>query len=232
MDDLTPLNAASILENIRIRFRLDQIYTRTGPILIAMNPFKRMPQLYADTVMQRYKGKPYGDCAPHPYQEAEDCVQRLQGFNESQCVVICGESGAGKTETTKIMLNYISKAFAKPGQSSAAKSLGERMVDANPVLEAVGNAKTLRNNNSSRFGKFTMYAFDKDRRNITGGRVSNFLLEKARVSDQSEGACVCDIDLLYISGVKCFPVCLLFKKRKEKYYSLSLFPSVPLIVIF
>jgi myosin heavy subunit len=187
MDDLTPLNAASILENIRMRFRLDQIYTRTGPILIAMNPFKRMPQLYADTVMQRYKGKPYGDCPPHPYQESEDCVQRLQGLNESQCVVICGESGAGKTETTKIMLNYISKAFAKPGSAVASKSLGERMVDANPVLEAVGNAKTLRNNNSSRFGKFTMYAFDKDRRNITGGRVSNFLLEKARVSNQSQG---------------------------------------------
>jgi myosin heavy subunit len=85
------------------------------------------------------------------------------------------------------MLNYISKAMAR-GSSGDEKTLGERMVDANPVLEAVGNAKTLRNNNSSRFGKFTMYAFDSERRNITGGRVSNFLLEKARVSDQSQGA--------------------------------------------
>lgn len=73
------------------------------------------------------------------------------------------------------------------GSKGEEKSLGERMVDANPVLEAVGNAKTLRNNNSSRFGKFTMYAFDEARRQITGGRVSNFLLEKARVSFQSQG---------------------------------------------
>lgn len=84
------------------------------------------------------------------------------------------------------MLNYISKAMGSKGDGE--KTLGERMVDANPVLEAVGNAKTLRNNNSSRFGKFTMYAFDADRRNITGGNVSNFLLEKARVSNQSAGA--------------------------------------------
>jgi len=81
--------------------RLDNIYTRTGPILIAMNPFKRLP-IYTDNVMQRYRGKQYGDLAPHPFQESEDCLQRLQGFGESQCVVICGESGAGKTETTKV----------------------------------------------------------------------------------------------------------------------------------
>jgi len=83
------------------------------------------------------------------------------------------------------MLNYISKALTKGNEGE--KTLGERMVDANPVLEAVGNAKTLRNNNSSRFGKFTEYQFDSERRSITGGRVSNFLLEKARVSDQSQG---------------------------------------------
>lgn len=82
-------------------FRLDNIYTRTGPILIAMNPFKRLP-LYGENVMERYRGKPYGDLPPHPYQESEDCLQRLQGYGESQCVVICGESGAGKTETTKV----------------------------------------------------------------------------------------------------------------------------------
>jgi len=91
------------------------------------------------------------------------------------------------------MLNYISKAMAKAGLAEGEKSLGERMVDANPVLEAVGNAKTLRNNNSSRFGKFTMYAFDAERRNITGGRVSNFLLEKARVSEQSQGTPLGDV---------------------------------------
>jgi myosin heavy subunit len=80
--------------------RLENIYTRTGPILIAMNPFKALP-LYGDNVMQRYRGKPYGDMPPHPYQESEDCLQRLQELGENQCVVICGESGAGKTETTK-----------------------------------------------------------------------------------------------------------------------------------
>lgn len=85
-------------------YSLDNIYTRTGPILIAMNPFKRLP-IYGDSVMQRYRGMPYGSLPPHPYQESEDCLQRLQGpLAESQCVVICGESGAGKTETTKVSL--------------------------------------------------------------------------------------------------------------------------------
>lgn len=74
--------------------------------MIAMNPFKRLP-LYGANVMERYRGKPYGDLAPHPYQESEDCLQRLQGFGESQCVVICGESGAGKTETTKVGVGVI-----------------------------------------------------------------------------------------------------------------------------
>ena len=97
--------------------------------------------------------------------------------------------GACPPSLPQIMLNYISKAMSKGSQADSEKSLGERMVDANPVLEAVGNAKTLRNNNSSRFGKFTRYSFDSERRNITGGRVSNFLLEKARVSDQSLGSC-------------------------------------------
>eukprot|EP00614_Pseudopedinella_elastica_P024052 CAMPEP_0172622184 /NCGR_PEP_ID=MMETSP1068-20121228/118582_1 /TAXON_ID=35684 /ORGANISM="Pseudopedinella elastica, Strain CCMP716" /LENGTH=2261 /DNA_ID=CAMNT_0013430271 /DNA_START=120 /DNA_END=6905 /DNA_ORIENTATION=+ len=156
-----------------------------------MNPYKQL-QLYGDNVMQRYRGKAPGDMPPHPYQEAEDALQRIQNHNESQCVVICGESGAGKTETTKIMLKYISKATAKSqqfqgGGVGADLTLGERMVGANPLLEALGNAKTLRNDNSSRFGKFTTYQFDAECRKITGGRISSFLLEKARVPYQSQG---------------------------------------------
>ena len=215
MDDLHPLNEASILANVTHRFRLDKIYTRTGPILIALNPFKWLP-IYGPEVVRQYHGKPYGVLPPHCYQEAEDAYQQLQHTQRNQSVVICGESGAGKTETTKLMLQFISlvardgTAAVGPGEGSSSSvaaapaTIGERLVQSNPLMEAMGNAKTLRNNNSSRFGKFTLLHFDRpgDRKQqqqqqqqqqrgggfpITGGRVSNFLLEKSRVVRQQSG---------------------------------------------
>lgn len=164
MDDLHPLNEATILANIAHRFRMDQIYTRTGPILIAMNPFKWLPT-YGSEVVRQYHGRAYGSLPPHCYQEAEDAYQQLQHTQVNQSVVICGESGAGKTETTKLMLQYIS-IVARGGVENAgsgsggggrgkgegdvavAPTIGERLVQSNPLMEAFGNAKTLRNNNS------------------------------------------------------------------------------------
>lgn len=169
MDDLHPLNEATILANIAHRFRMDQIYTRTGPILIAMNPFKWLP-MYGSEVVRQYHGKAYGSLPPHCYQEAEDAYQQLKHTQMNQSVVICGESGSGKTETTKLMLQYISVVArggveddgnssssssaggerGKGGEEAAvvAPTIGERLVQSNPLMEAFGNAKTLRNNNS------------------------------------------------------------------------------------
>ena len=188
MDDLTPLNAACILSNVDYRFRLDEIYTRTGPILIAMNPFKWLP-IYGEDTIKRYRGREYGSLPPHPYQEAEDAFQKIgidstAGCN-NQAVVICGESGAGKTETTKLMLQYLASISQRSSEDDTAE-LGGKLVGSNPLMEAFGNAKTLRNNNSSRFGKFTKLLYDR-RRVICGGEISSFLLEKARVVSPPAG---------------------------------------------
>jgi myosin heavy subunit len=164
MDDLYPLNEASILSNIEHRFRLDDIYTRTGPILIAMNPFKAsqyplslgslstgphgvgamfcsccdqqwIQGIYESEAVSRYHNRPYGMLSPHCYQEAEDAYQKLQFTRRNQSIVICGESGAGKTETTKLMLGYISKvAREKRERRDGDETLGDKLVRSNPLM--------------------------------------------------------------------------------------------------
>ena len=194
MDNLSTLHEASILDNIEHRFRMDLIYTNTGPILIAMNPFKWLP-IYGDDVISRYHGRPYGSLPPHCYQEAEDAFTSLQKTRKNQAIVICGESGAGKTETTKLMLHYLSiaskRTSERPGEggggAAGGPTVAERMVASNPLLEAFGNAKTLRNDNSSRFGKFTRFDFAMNSTVINGGHIENLLLEKVRVVEQGAG---------------------------------------------
>jgi myosin heavy subunit len=107
MDDLATLHEASILHNIELRFRMDKIYTNSGPILIAMNPFKWLP-IYGEEIIKSYHNRPYGSLEPHCYNEAEAAFQNMVKTRQNQSVVICGESGAGKTETTKLMLQYLS----------------------------------------------------------------------------------------------------------------------------
>mmetsp|Transcript_15759 Transcript_15759/g.49336 ORF Transcript_15759/g.49336 Transcript_15759/m.49336 type:complete len:1407 (-) Transcript_15759:564-4784(-) len=203
MDNLSALHEASILDNIQLRFRMDLIYTNTGPILIAMNPFKWLP-IYGDDVINRFHGRPYGSMPPHCFQEAEDAFVQLQKYRKNQAVVICGESGAGKTETTKLMLHYLAVVSKKTSERDARRkssageqvaaavpasqaTIAERMVNSNPLLESYGNAKTLRNNNSSRFGKFTRFDFGMNSSVICGGHIENLLLEKVRVVEQGEG---------------------------------------------
>ncbi|KAJ1455182.1 P-loop containing nucleoside triphosphate hydrolase protein [Pelagophyceae sp. CCMP2097] len=197
MDNLSTLHEAAILDNIQLRFRMDLMYTNTGPILIAMNPFKWLP-IYGDDVISRYHGRPYGSLPPHCFMESEEAFVQLAKTRKNQAIVICGESGAGKTETTKLMLYYLAivskrqaerEGKSKPGDKSEPGKLtiAERMVNSNPLLEAFGNAKTLRNDNSSRFGKFTRYDFAPDSTVISGGHIENLLLEKVRVVEQAPG---------------------------------------------
>jgi myosin heavy subunit len=182
------------LENVDVRFRVDKIYTNTGPILIAMNPFKWLP-LYGDDVMRQYMDRPHGALPPHCFAEAEAARQALLGRN--QAIVICGESGAGKTETTKLMLAYLSYASDQAGRrgggvsggvsgGASSLSVADRLLESAPLLEALGNAKTQRNHNSSRFGKFTALHYADDG-TIRGGRVTNLLLESYRVTSRPDG---------------------------------------------
>ena len=179
---LIHLSEPTILENVQQRFADKEIYTLTGSILLAMNPFQRLP-IYTEEVMGQYKGKRLGAAAPHVYGIAEAAYTMLAKTGVSQAVVVSGETGAGKTETNKALMYYLAW---RSKNSGGQRDLAEVILQSNPVLEAFGNAKTSRNNNSSRFGKFIKILIDK-KGNIIGARMSQYLLEKSRVAAVGEG---------------------------------------------
>ena len=174
---LSYLNEPSLLHNLRARHTGDDIYTTAGPVLIAVNPYKRLP-LYGPDMVAKYKGAS-GKCKdPHPFAVADATYAAMQSDSQSQSVVISGESGAGKTETTKIVMQYLAGLAGGTG-------IEDRVLQTNPILEGFGNAKTLRNNNSSRFGKLIQIYFNG--RHIAGALIKTYLLEKSRVVLQGQG---------------------------------------------
>ena len=129
---------------LRNRYKEDLIYTNIGPVLIAINPFKRLPHLYTEATIREYRGKKYFEVPPHPYSLIDDAYNSMITYKENQCVIISGESGSGKTETAKIILNYISSIT---GKGTGVQLVKDRMLSSNPILESFGNAKTINNNN-------------------------------------------------------------------------------------
>ena len=172
------LNEAMIIHNLKERYNRNAIYTWVGAtrtVLISVNPFKMLP-LYTPELIDNYAHPPPNKpLEPHVFAIAANCYKRMLLDGQNQSVLISGESGAGKTEATKQCLNYLADV------AESDENLEQRILMANPVLEAFGNAKTLRNNNSSRFGKWVEVHFDVDRRAIAGARIDNYLLEKSRV---------------------------------------------------
>ena len=150
-------------------------------ILIAVNPYFEIKNLYSETTIKKYEGRSLGTLPPHVFAVADKAFRDMKILKQSQSIIVSGESGAGKTESTKYILKYQLYNFGK--QSG---SLEQKILNANPILEAFGNAKTRRNNNSSRFGKFIEIHFD-GRCTVAGGYISHYLLERARVVSQSEG---------------------------------------------
>ena len=178
LTQLSYLNEPSILHDLHHRYGVDDIYTRAGPVLIAVNPFKSLPALYAPDVVAAYRAGTAQK--PHVYRVASAAYDEMIRHRKNQAVIISGESGAGKTETTKIAMGFL----ASVGGGGAG--VESRVLQTNPILEAFGNAKTLRNDNSSRFGKLIDIGFDRGGV-ITGASVQAYLLEKSRVTSQSEG---------------------------------------------
>eukprot|EP00418_Pyrodinium_bahamense_P044652 CAMPEP_0179194966 /NCGR_PEP_ID=MMETSP0796-20121207/96911_1 /TAXON_ID=73915 /ORGANISM="Pyrodinium bahamense, Strain pbaha01" /LENGTH=1418 /DNA_ID=CAMNT_0020899311 /DNA_START=105 /DNA_END=4361 /DNA_ORIENTATION=+ len=198
MDDLTQLDhlhEPAVLSSLQNRFDVDKIYTFTGPILIALNPFKVIPNLYDDDVLKTFiTTKPCPK--PHVFNTSNMAYRGICDRNRSQTVLISGESGAGKTETTKFVMKFLAVAGSTDG---GVTNVEKQVLESNPLLEAFGNARTLRNDNSSRFGKFIELQFRSDtpsavqvgqagsHARLCGARIQTYLLEKVRVCDQQEG---------------------------------------------
>ncbi|KAK3924050.1 Myosin heavy chain 95F [Frankliniella fusca] len=176
---LMHLNEATLLNNIRMRYKKDKIYTYVANILIAVNPYFEIKNLYSSQTIKSYQGKSLGVMPPHVFAIADKAFRDMKVLKQSQSIIVSGESGAGKTESTKYLLRYLCDLWG-----SAAGPIEQRILDANPVLEAFGNAKTTRNNNSSRFGKFMEVHFDS-RCQVVGGYISHYLLEKSRICGQA-----------------------------------------------
>ncbi|KAJ1377258.1 P-loop containing nucleoside triphosphate hydrolase, partial [Sesbania bispinosa] len=186
VDDMTKLaylHEPGVLHNLAIRFSLNEIYTYTGNILIAVNPFRRLPHLYDIHMMEQYKGAAFGELSPHLFAVADTCYRAMINENGSQSILVSGESGAGKTETTKMLMRYL--AFMGGRSGTEGRTVEQQVLESNPVLEAFGNAKTVKNNNSSRFGKFVEIQFDKNGK-ISGAAIRTYLLERSRVCQISE----------------------------------------------
>ncbi|KAL9687837.1 hypothetical protein QQ045_032244 [Rhodiola kirilowii] len=183
MTRLAYLHEPGVLYNLRCRYDMNEIYTYTGNILIAVNPFRKLPHLYDADVMGRYKGAPFGELSPHPFAIADSAYRQMIDEGISQSILVSGESGAGKTESTKMLMQYL--AYMGGRKAAEGRSVEQKVLESNPVLEAFGNAKTLRNNNSSRFGKFVELQFD-ERGRISGAAIRTYLLERSRVCQVSD----------------------------------------------
>lgn len=179
---LTTVDDKSINDNLRKRWQEGEIYTYIGGVLISVNPFKDLG-IYTDETLQKYKGKNRLEVPPHVFSIAESAYYNMNAYHENQCVIISGESGAGKTEAAKRIMQYI--AAVSGGEDGSIQEIKEMVLATNPLLESFGCAKTLRNNNSSRHGKYLEIMFNTHGEPI-GAQITNYLLEKGRVVGQLE----------------------------------------------
>lgn len=186
MSNLTYLNDASVLHNLKQRYYAKLIYTYSGLFCVAINPYKRFP-VYTQRCAKLYRGKRRNEVPPHIFAISDGAYVNMLTNSENQSMLITGESGAGKTENTKKVIAYFATvgASTKKADDPTQKkgSLEDQVVQTNPVLEAFGNAKTVRNDNSSRFGKFIRIHFGPSGK-LAGADIETYLLEKARVISQ------------------------------------------------
>ncbi|KAJ5539178.1 hypothetical protein N7513_007510 [Penicillium frequentans] len=187
LTNLSHLNEPAVLQAIKLRYAQKEIYTYSGIVLIATNPFARVDSLYVPQMVQVYAGKQRASQAPHLFAIAEEAFADMLRDGKNQTIVVSGESGAGKTVSAKYIMRYFAtrESSDQPGKyttsrADAISETEEQILATNPVMEAFGNAKTTRNDNSSRFGKYIEIMFD-DRTNIIGAKIRTYLLERSRL---------------------------------------------------
>ncbi|KAF7718793.1 Myosin heavy chain [Penicillium ucsense] len=184
MAELTHLNEASVVHNLHTRYQADLIYTYSGLFLVTINPYCPLP-IYTTEYIKMYKGRGREETRPHIFAMADEAFRNLVEEGENQSILVTGESGAGKTENTKKVIQYLAAVatsdtpYGRSG-SKQLSNLSQQILRANPILEAFGNAQTVRNHNSSRFGKFIRIEFSRSGQ-ICGAWIDWYLLEKSRV---------------------------------------------------
>ncbi|KAF7710994.1 myosin-11a isoform X1 [Silurus meridionalis] len=211
MAELTCLNEASVLHNLRERYFSGLIYTYSGLFCVVVNPYKMLP-IYSEKIIDMYKGKKRHEVPPHIYSITDNAYRNMMQDREDQSILCTGESGAGKTENTKKVIQYLAVVASShkgkkdtsaqhAGQQLAYGELEKQLLQANPILEAFGNAKTIKNDNSSRFGKFIRINFDVTGY-IVGANIETYLLEKSRCIRQAKTERAFHIFYYMVAGAK------------------------------
>ncbi|KAJ9464535.1 Myosin-13 [Diplonema papillatum] len=201
---LTILHDATLLRCLRLRYYKDVVYTNIGAIVVALNPFNYKIPHYADAAMPAYlsEGAVIKKNLPHSWGVANNTYWEMINDQRNQCILVSGESGAGKTEAAKIVMKYLSAVSCLRGsdaQKEAARDVGVKILNASPILEAFGNAKTVRNDNSSRFGKFSKVKFDAEGY-LVANHTTKYLLEKSRIITASRNERVYHAFYLAVKG--------------------------------
>ena len=216
---LTTLSEDAIVTNLIGAAKENAIYTWIGPVLISVNPFRQIGGLYSPELIRKYRGRYSWELAPHVYAVAEDTYRALMSSHLNQCILITGESGAGKTEAAKRVMEYVAAVSPSKTIGDASINIKDRLLQSNPILEAFGNAKTIRNNNSSRFGKFMALVFDFHGQPV-GGRITNFLLEKPRVTTPADSERSFHVFYFLLAGASDDEAAELKLKPASEYLSL------------
>jgi len=192
LTSLEQLHEPAVVFCLQKRYEWEHIYTYTGKILLALNPFQNLKSLYGEDVMQQYWREDYNERPPpHVFATAEDAYRSMTRSTKNQSILVSGESGAGKTVTTKIIMRYLAtlsqRSEGNGRAQSANVSIEAQVLQSNPILESFGNARTVRNDNSSRFGKFIEIRFNTRVGTLKSASIRTYLLEKVRLISQSPG---------------------------------------------
>ncbi|XP_006167320.2 unconventional myosin-IXa isoform X5 [Tupaia chinensis] len=219
---LPDLNEKTLLENLRNRFKQEKIYTYVGSILIVINPFKFLP-IYNPKYVKMYDNHQLGKLEPHIYAVADAAYHAMLQRRKNQCIVISGESGSGKTQSTNFLIHHLT-ALSQKGFASGVEQI---ILGAGPVLEAFGNAKTAHNNNSSRFGKFIQVNY-QETGTVLGAYVEKYLLEKSRLVYQEHNERNYHVFYYLLAGASEEERLAFHLKQPEEYHYLNQITKKPL----